>query len=381
MIKILEKRLFPVIEIKPEEKRRLSKLNGIIDKFFEEGKVEDVIKLKPNSTKRLTILYGPWICDFKCPSYCYTKGTTNGVLNSEQAKEVIKQAQKMGAKLTYWVGEGELTLLRDFWDIMDYQAKQRLPAVVFTNGSIFHDDKISTSALGIKSDELVEKIRTNYPDLHLYVKFWHSDQEKAAEMYGVDPKKIPYTTLNGRRVPLALAKLYETVNRERLGVEVIVSRENYDDVVNNIIPTIKELGIYGFLEPVLFSGNAKGKQQYLSLTPEQHKHLESVFASGGDYCEKRQSTDLIVKGSKLTPGISVPPRNEDSIIDESGNVKDVFSIYHNEYFRDVRKRSEDLTCLCRTYLENPTIISHLKYPFIFIPEIKLFRPKNDISKN
>lgn len=50
----------------------------------------------------------------------------------------------------------------------------------------------------------------------------------------------------------------------------------------------------------------------------------------------------------MSPGIVIPPREEDKVIDEQGKVKDIFKIFHNSYFRKVRKISENLNgCLCR----------------------------------
>lgn len=349
---MLEKRLFPVIQISEEEKARLSELNKTIDGLFEEGKSGKAEKLKAESVRRLTILYGHWLCNFKCPNYCYTKGTGNGVLASTQTKEVIKQAMEMGTKVTYWPGEGEVTLLKDFWGVMDWQAEKGLPAVLFTNGSIFHNDELSKKALGITSDELIRRLNEKYPHLYLYVKFWNSEPKKAAQMVGVDAKEYPYENVKGRKIPLALARLLQGIGEERLGAEVMVSKENYDDVIKNIIPTIDKLGIYGYIEPVIFSGNARGKQKALSLSAEQYNNLAGIFASGGDYCKKRQSIELIVKGSGLTPGIAIPPRVEDKVIDDSGNVKDLFITFHNWYFREMRKKSEELSgCLCRAYLD------------------------------
>ncbi len=349
---MLEKRLFPAIEISDEEKIRLSRLKKSIDALFEVGKIDEAEKLKADSVKRLTILYGHWVCNFKCPNYCYTKGTGDGILTSAQTKEVIKQAMEMGAKVTYWPGEGEVTLLEDFWGVMDWQAEQKLPAVLFTNGSIFHNDELSKKVLGITSDELITKLNEKYPQLHLYVKFWNSSQVKASEMVGVNEEEYPYAAVKGRSVPLALAKLLQGIGKERLGAEVMVSKENYEDVVTNILPTINELGIYGYTEPVIFSGNAKSRQKEQALSNEQRKYLAGIFASGGDYCKKRQSVELIVKGSILTPGIAIPPRVEDKVVSESGNVKDLFAIFHNEYFRKMREKSEELNgCLCRAYLD------------------------------
>jgi len=345
------KMIFPVIEVRNEEKQLLSDRNKGIDSLFEQEKENDARALKPDSIRRATFLYGPWICNFKCPKYCYTRGTSDGVLTPDQTLKIIEQARSMGAKATYWPGEGELTLLKSFWDIMQYHAKTNLPAVLFTNGDIFQDNTISRRTLGIDSDVLIDKLNRNYPRLHLYLKFWHSNSEKAAEMVGVS--KYPYQMIGKRSIPSSLAKLLTKTDKNRLGVEVMVSRENFEDAINNILPTIEELDLYAYVEPVIFSGNAKMKQGELALTPEQHHKLKEIFASGGDYCEKRQSTELIVKGTMLTPGIAIPPRPEDSILNIDGSIKDVFEVFHNPYFRKMRKLSEQQGgCLCRNYWQN-----------------------------
>lgn len=344
------KTIFPVIEIRNEEKQLLSDRNKKLDFLFEQGKENEAKVLMLNSIRRATFLYGPWLCNFKCPKYCYTRGTSDGVLTPDQTINIIEQAREMGAKATYWPGEGELTLLKSFWEIMQYHARTNLPAVLFTNGTIFQDNTISRRTLGIDSNILIDKLNKDYPRLNMYLKFWHSNPKKAAEMVGVS--EYPYQTIGKRNVPSSLVNLLTKIDKNRLGVEVMVSRENFEDVVNNILPTIEELDLYAYVEPVIFSGNAKMKQGELTLDPEQYQKLKGIFASGGDYCEKRQSTELIVKGTMLTPGIAIPPRHEDSVINADGSVKDVFEVFHNSYFRRMRKFSEQQGgCLCRNYLQ------------------------------
>lgn len=345
---ILKKRLFPILEASEEEKTYFSEKNKKIDELFDAEKIGEAQKFKKNSVKRITFIFSPWVCNFTCPNYCYTKNIQKTAITTEQAIAIIQQAREMGAQATYWPGEGELTLLKNFWQIMDWQADQKIPAVLFTNGSIFHNNSLCNAVLGMKSKMLLEKLNTEYKHMHFYVKYWHSEQKKAASMVGVKENQYPYETINRKNIPLALAKLLENIDIERIGVEVMVSKENYADVKENIIPTIEEMGIYGYIEPVIFSGNAQGRQTELKLEPQQHNELAKLFASGGSYCEKRQSIELIVKGQYLTPGIAIPPREQDRII-ENG-VKDLFTVFHNEYFRHLRKKSLELNgCLCRAY--------------------------------
>jgi len=344
--RLTARRLFPILQAPPGEKEGMADLNKRIDAFFERGLIEEAQALKENSISRFTDLMGPWKCDFKCP-VCYTYGTNGLVHTTEQTIGAIKQAQGMGAKVTYWPGKGELTLLKDFWAVMDWQEKDRLPAVVFTNGSIFHNDRISHSVLGVDSAGAIAKV-TDYAGMHFYIKYWSSEQEKAAEMVGVKQDSYPYAKYEGKSVPLALAKLLDSVGTERVGVEVMVSRQNFEDVMDNVIPTILELGLYSYIEPIIFSGAAEG-QYALALTPEQNSVLMPVYASGGAFCEKRQSTELILVGDKLTPGIAIPPLQENGIVDDSGKVRDLFSLFHGRHFRDARKIMEKVGCICRAF--------------------------------
>ena len=346
----LSKRLFPCITTSPNEKNRLSRLNLQIDRLFLQNLVDEANSLKKDSARRLTFLFGPWICNFKCPDYCYTKGAKTGILTTKQTIEIIDQARKMGVQTTYWPGEGELTLLKSFWNIMGYQNSISMPAVLFTNGSIFADNYLCKKTLGITPDELQNLLKTKFHNIHFYVKYWSSSQEKAANMVGVSSGEYPYTSYEGRDIPSALAWLLEAIPKDRIGVEVMVSSENYEDVTENILPTIEELQIHGFVEPVIFSGNAEAKQLQFGLNSKQYNYLSDIFTSGGNYCEKRQSTELIVRGTRLTPGIAIPPRDQDMVIGSERKILDLFQIFHNDYFRRMRLFSEKLNgCLCRAF--------------------------------
>ncbi len=346
---LVQRRFFPILETSHAEKTRLADKNKQIDGLYAQGKQAEANSLRENSAARLTVMMGPWKCNFDCP-ICYTNGMKDGILTAEQTIQVIEQGRGMGVKLTYWPGEGEFTLLRVFWIVMYYLAEIGLPAVFFTNCSIFHDDRIAQGVLGTNSSALLDKLQSAYPLMHFYGKLWHSDPDRAAELVGVKPSAYPYETVRGMKIPLGLANLLSGIGTERIGAEVMVSQENYEDVVQNIIPTILELGIYAYIEPIIFSGAAQGKF-HLQLTPEQYASLAPVFASGGDFCDKRQSTELILKGDKFVPGIAIPPRPEDRIVDDAGHPKDIFGIFHNEHFRKMRVLSENSRCICRDFWE------------------------------
>lgn len=338
----LEKKLFQILLPDKEEREKIVENNLFIDKCIEKNK-QSPKKIIKNSLYKISILHGPKKCNFNCPNYCCTEGISKGDLNKEQIKQVLDQAKKLGTKVTYWPGLGESFLHKDFWEILEYVKSKEMESVVFTNGSVFWNDELALEHLGKTSKELLDKIKKL--GTHLYVKYWNSGQEKASQMVGVNEREYPYSK---NQIPLVLNVLMKNLPKEKLGVEVMVSKENYKDVVKNILPKINELGIYCYLEPVIFSGKAEGKQKELSLTSKQYNSLKNLFVSGGEYCQKRQSGEMILIGNRMSPGIVIDPRKEDSILNEKGNVKDIFSIYHNNYFRKVRKISNELKgCLCR----------------------------------
>lgn len=345
----LDKGLFPVLSLTLKKKNQLAERNRTIDYYLEKGL--DVPKsMKKDSIYRLTIMHGPKICNFNCPKYCCTEGIAKGQLNKEQLKKVIDQASNIGIKVTYWPGLGELTLLKDFWEIQDYLKEKDIKSVVFTNGSAFWNNDLAKEYTGMKSSELIKKVKDL--GIHLYIKYWNSNPKKAAKMAGINPHEYPFIRFKGKNIPLALSNLMQEIPRERLGVETMVSKENYDDVIRNIIPTINELDLYGYLEPVIFSGKAEGKQKNLALSPNQYLSLADIFVSGGNYCEKRQSVELILVGNRMSPGIVIPPREKDKVIDKYGNVSDILKIFHNPYFRKIRRISERLDgCICRAIWE------------------------------
>ncbi len=343
----LDKRLFPNL-LPPDAKGLLWK-NRRIDALFASGTWSPEAEgLKKDSVYRLTIMHGPKLCNFTCPHYCYTEGLAHGVLDKGQVLEVMGQAIELGMKVTYWPGLGELALLKEFWEIQGWLHEKGIGSFVFTNGSAFWNNELALKTTGMDSDYLTGLVRKL--GIRLYVKYWSTDPGKAAGMAGVAEADYPYVTKDGISMPLALARLMERIPAEQLGVEIMVARENHEDVVNNMLPAVNRLGLYGYVEPAILSGNATGRKADLSLTPKQHASLSHLFASGGTYCEKRQAVEMILIGDCLSPGVAIPPREDDRAVDDNGRVRDIFSIFHNEYFRNMRKRAEKLNgCLCRAY--------------------------------
>ena len=344
--------IFPIQNLDPTHEKLAHEHIVNIDQCLESNR-ESIhqIKNKPFLVPKLTFLYGPWVCNLKCPRYCYTKGLKTKTIPLLTMKEIIKWAEEHGTRYTYWPGVGETTLLPEFWEILQYQNTLSMPAVIFTNGSIFFDEQLCQDALKMSCLELIELINT-MPNLYLYIKVWSTNENIARGMTGVSTEKnYPYEFYFNLNLPKAFQILHSRF-KKRIGIQCMVTQKNYDDYENNILPFCTENQISLFAEPIIFSGNAnlnlQTKKEALSL--EQQLSIQHTFASGGQACANRQFLEMIIVGDKMVPGIAIPPRAEDSIFDEEGTLKELNEVFFNSYFREHRKKSKETnSCLCRSY--------------------------------
>ncbi|MBU0505367.1 hypothetical protein KJ708_05180, partial [bacterium] len=290
------------------------------------------IKLPDRAINRLTILYGSHLCNFNC-LYCYTKNMKDSPVDIAIYKQIINQLTSLNLQYTYWPGIGELTLLPEFWKLMKYQAELHLPAVVFSNGSVFYDDDLATKYLNKNAGELFV-IVDELPSLHLYIKMWSTNQDMACAMYGVSKRDYAYAKYKGVFVPLALKLLHERYGN-RIGIQCLVTRDNFYDYTETILPFCIEEKIPLFAEPLILSGNAaKIDVEEKCLTKEQEDSVRHSFASGELACRKRQYGEMILMSDAMTPGIALQPRKEDRIIDENGKLRSLDRIYFSSYFRN-----------------------------------------------
>lgn len=308
-------------------------------------------KLTAGTVSKLTLLYGHWVCNFRCPAYCYTRQMQTASLPFPMLQQIIRAGVAMGAQLTYWPGVGELTLLPGFWDIMEWQVQLGLPAVVFTNGSVFVDEHLCDAALGLSCSQLLDKV-ANMPNVHFYVKVWSTDPGRGRNLTGTrNNDDYPYAEYLDLSCPKAFALLHRMFP-DRVGMQFMVVKSNFSDYVQRILPFCLNNDIRLFAEPVILSGNAYDNSEacFEQLTNDQRESIQHTLSSGGSYCARRQFGEMVVVGDKLAPCIAVPPGFEDRITDETGGVRNLSHIYFNSHFISSRKKSAALHGrLCREY--------------------------------
>ncbi|MBI2343386.1 MAG: hypothetical protein HYV02_03475 [Deltaproteobacteria bacterium] len=334
--------IFPVQVMSSRERTTMRERIAAIDAQLECGDVTmaeiDRLTCGP-LLERLTLLLGPYRCNFRCPNYCYTKGMQARPLALPLLQEVTDWAVQRGIRYSYIVGLGEVTLLKDFWTLMDYQTHLGLPAVVFTNGSIFVDERLCQRILHMSCGELLSRV--GQMPHYWYVKCWSSDAAKASAMVGVSSSNhYPYARYGGMQVPQAFAILHETV-AHHAGLQCLVTKRNIAEFRDNILPTCLDQRFALFAEPLLLSGNAHNNPVAMAelLSPTDAEAFRHLFASGEWRCASRQFGEMILIGDRLSPGIAIEPRAEDTLLGPTQTLVSPGARYFNAYFRQMRRES------------------------------------------
>ncbi len=217
-------------------------------------------------------------CNANC-TICYTdRKLKSNELSFPEIKSIIDQTFDLGSRLLYIPGEGEPTLDRSFWEILEYAKVKGIKIIMFTNGILFSNDAEAENTWGMSCEEMVKKL-INYP-IYIYHKFWSSKPKLVAEMMNIDETKYQYlnTSVKGQtiNIPKGLALLLKWFPKERIGIEVVVEKRNLKELLNIIIPFVAESGIKSYIEPILHAGRCFGvfdfdpeisKDEYETLAP------------------------------------------------------------------------------------------------------------------
>jgi organic radical activating enzyme len=306
----------------------------------------------------MTALFLSGGCDADC-EICYTaRQSSKRDLSWAEIQNVVDQVIALGNRTIYIPGEGEPFKDKKIFDLIDYCAARAQNVVIFTNGILLSDDQSFRKTCGFPLAEFLQIVRTK--PVFLYVKYWHSDKNRFANMMRIAPE-----LLNTRKrrlangsvidVPQVIDDLLE-VAPDRVGIETAVHSLNFDDILSHMTRLVQETGLKWYLEPILHAGRYFQRHDY-DLTPEQWRTI-------GPYLSKQQckrtgfSTTILGKGHlSYCPSfvtnhsfMSIP-----SILDglnirvseEKGKIKDLFTLLHtNEFLVRARYAAYSCECLC-----------------------------------
>lgn len=370
----LQTNIFEAQELKEEQENDIIRNNILIDLYYGNNKiVRDFVQKNPRITdcrnfeqygyNRLdfarknslfmTVMMLTGQCEADC-EVCYTDRRKNhqGLIRSEII-EVLNQTSLLGSRLLYIPGEGEPILDDAFWVMLEHAKKVGMEVVIFTNGILLSNDSYARKRWGISADEIVSRL-LRFPT-YIYHKLWSLDPEKHAEMMGISMNLFEWTRLSAGSktyfVPKGLVRLIERFPRNRVGIQVIAERRNFHELSSKIIPFIQELSIKSYIEPILHSGRMRGRKD-LDLT-------DSELQSFGPWISRKECRRIAHKivvhnDGTLSPGMGFKPTdlkiiqeniNEYSIRNAEGQIRDIFSLIHqNQFF--VWSRYQIEGCLC-----------------------------------
>ncbi len=336
-----------------------------LENFTDNELKEAVVKAKPKSLL-MTMIMLTGLCNANC-EICYTdRQKKPNELTFEEIKSIIDQTKALGSQTVYVAGEGEPTLDKIFFKVVDYVKSKDMRMLVFTNGTLLSNDNLAQKSWGMSSEEIVERLAAT--PVWIYHKFW-STQPKLVEHLMHLPSTIQYEyvdwQLDDRRtilIPKGIYLLLEHFPIERVGVEVVIERRNVDEVADLIIPFILQTRVKSYLEPIIHSGKNFCIHSY-DPTEKQFAALRPYLVRQG--CKRVAYIFAVHNNGDATPGISIllnhlrmQERYEElSILDKNG-VKDVFTLRHTHPFL-VQNRYKIDGCLCEQFnLEMEKQLSH-----------------------
>jgi radical SAM protein with 4Fe4S-binding SPASM domain len=176
------------------------------------------------------------LCNLRC-IYCYA---ASGVplaneLTLDEIHSAIDQAAALGARKIIILGGGEPLLYKDLFEVIDYIQAKGLTADLFTNGMLITPEK--AKALYDRKVAVVIKQNSRNPEV----------QDLLAGQPGA------FAAIEKGLANLKAAGYPDT--ERTLGIETIVCRQNYDELVDLWIWARKQ-GIIPYVEMMTLQGRA-----------------------------------------------------------------------------------------------------------------------------
>jgi hypothetical protein len=303
-----------------------------ISAFVEAGKGESLTFL---------VMMMTGACNADCP-ICFTdRRQRPNELEPPVRDRVLREARALGARFVYIPGEGEPTIDRGFWQLLETCRESGLHAVIFTNGIVLSDPKTCRKYWGMEPDEAVDRL-LSFP-VSFYHKLWSTRPELMGEMMQVPPEVYRYGPYHGTPIPAGLIRLLERWPRERVGIEVVVERRNADEVVQTLGPFAETHGLARIIEMIQHNGRVMGNGAY-DPTEQQARAVRAWLSPTS--CTMATCKAVVTSRGYLSPRIAVL---EHQIPGTPVDVRDapLFDLLHGTA-SIIERRYEIHTCLCET---------------------------------
>ncbi len=306
----------------------------------------------------LTVVMLTGKCDANCKICCTDRTYKDDEeLKIEEISPIFKQVKKLGCKTIYIPGEGEPLLDKNIWNILDLSRQMKFNVIIFTNGIILSNNNLARNQWGMTSEEVVRKLSA-YP-VYIYHKLWSTDEMLLSELMQIPRGIYSFSTffINGNdnkakrtiMIPKGISLLLKYFPPDRVGIESVVTKQNFQELKNIIIPFIKQSGIKSYIEPLIHGGRCLGIHDY-DLESSKHLELHPWLCRLG--CRRLGYKVFISNAGYASFGIQVPlekylpeRKHEFSIRNGKGKVKDIYNLVHSNELL-VRGRYAMNGCLC-----------------------------------
>jgi MoaA/NifB/PqqE/SkfB family radical SAM enzyme len=206
-------------------------------------------------------------CNLCCPD-CYSAGSPSSgdpLLSSKERRDVLRQAQDLGARTLRIAGEGEPLLDSGFWDLIDCASELGMDVFFFTNGTLV-------------SPAVAQRI-ARYGNLTMVMKF--SGDPKTMEALTGEKgffRKHQFVKHDGLNIPIYLRNAIDaglsqvdSDGNTRLGIEFLLRRANQCFAVD-IYRWARQNHIVPYFEQNLEAGRALTWNQY------EHQRISDLDA-------------------------------------------------------------------------------------------------------
>ena len=314
--------------------------------------VEERAIAAKGSSVLMTVIMLTGECNANC-NICYTDRRRKvGELSFEQMCSVIDQTYDLGSRLVYIPGEGEPTLDAGFLDLVDYIQSRSMNLILFTNGILFSNEAECLRKWGMSSEEMVRYLSKR--SVFIYHKLWSTRPNVLAEMMNVEESAYRFSTIeldkHHIQIPAGLDLLLRHFPRERVGVEVVISRQNLGNILNEIIPLIVSTGVKSYIEPILHAGRCFGQHDFDPIFKTGESERLQPWLSRQN-C-RRVGYKIIVHndgflsyGMALTASQISKSSEALKIIDSSGRISGLFHKVHTNSDL-VSGRYQLCNCIC-----------------------------------
>ncbi len=288
--------------------------------------LEKQVRVARQSSVLMTVVMLTGACNADC-TICYTaRRKKRNELSVEEIKRVMDETHALGSRLLYIPGEGEPTLDRGLFDILEHARMLGMDVIMFSNGVTFSNDAEAFRCWQLNSEEFVQRL-AEYP-VHIYHKLWSIDSDLLTEMMGISPSIYQFADVKVRdhtvRIPRGLELLLRHFPRHRVGIETVVERRNAKEIVSTIIPLVEQLGLKSYIEPILHAGRCCGVFDY-DPPPDARQMLGKWLSRQN--CRRVAYKVIVLGDGTLTYGMALNSQflRQFHVDAEIGNIRDTIS--------------------------------------------------------